>query len=356
MMTYVELAAALGGPDFTRNGGRLLRKSSFTIDIWRRRYKNTDVSISVFDRVHPNFQAPLIGPMYFEMDGSIEGSWHAALRDVRDATVRLVRVLVDDLQVPEGLIRVSFSGSKGFHVMCAPKVYGVMPHAQLNTHYRCLALAIAAQAQASEYLDKGVYDARRVLRLLHSVNSKGTFLAGRPVFKTPVTINELGACSIDHLLELASCRTRRRLPYEEPVPVPKAIEAYQEAVSAADVEKMRRMEEAEARQENLTELRGLPKCMAYLLEYGAPNGFRNNAIYLLASFLHTRKGMTTEEILEEVGAFSGLDAVEIANTVRSAVSGDYHVGCRSPHSQLRMLIDDGVTICDSDVCPVLEGF
>lgn len=356
---YIELAAAPRCGGFTRNGNRLLVKTPYVIAAWRHLHGNTDVYQGVFEREAPRLSAPLIAPFFVELDRDAknDSDWVAQLEPVRDAAVRIVEFYLDDLDIPEESIAISFSGGKGFHVLMPPAVLGVEPHHELNAHYRSMAFEVARRLGVTAYLDKGVYDARRVLRLINSINAKGSDRAGHDVYKIPLSIKDLITRDIGDILELAARPRRRQLDLAAAVPVPRAVEFYRAAVAAVDAEKATRREQVAARAPEVLQSCGpMPPCIHYLLQQGAPEGHRNSALFALAAHLHQRQGLTVEEIVERVGGFAGLESEEIEATVRSAGRGHYGVGCLAETSRLRQLVDDGVTVCDRDLCPILEGF
>ena len=361
---YMELAARKASGKFVRNGNILVHRTELNADIWRRSYSNTDVFMGVFLRTLPRLRAPMIAHLAFDFDGLTgdDNSWLAALEDARVATSKVADVLINDLDIPEDQVRTSFSGSKGFHLLLSPALFGAEPRTDLNQVYRVLASDIARSAGVGAVFDSEIYDARRVFRLLNSINSKGTAHLKRPVFKVPLSLMELVSEEVEDILALARAPRAPVMPDDELVPVPEAVELYRWACNEVEEEARRRVELAQQRGHELPRSScGLPPCMAYLVEHGAPQGYRNNTLFQLVLFLHKRKQKSVEDIYAQVRGFAGLDDDEVKATVASGCRGpnpgeDYRVGCRAQETRLNALIRSGVTICDRERCFILEGF
>lgn len=101
-----------------------------------------------------------------------------ALKDARD----LVRRLLGDYGVPEGVPRIYFSGSKGFHVELPGECLGGF-EASLNAPQKVkdLALRILDGMQT----DTAIYDRTRLWRSPNTINGKGN------LYKIPLTHDEL---------------------------------------------------------------------------------------------------------------------------------------------------------------------
>lgn len=360
---YMELAARKSSGRFVRNGNVLVRHTDLNVMNWRRQFGNQDVFAGVYMRTQPSLRASMIGPLAFDFDAQIkdDDAWLAALGEAQEATSKVVDVLIDELDIPEDQVRVSFSGSKGFHLLLSPVLFGVTPSMDLNQVYKAMASDIARRAGAEAVFDSEIYDARRVFRLLNSINSKGTARLKRPVYKVPISLLELVSEGVEDILALARGPREPVMPEDAVEPVPEAVELYKWACNEVVEETQRRVEQAQQRGHELPRSCSLPPCMAYLAKYGAPQGFRNNALFQLVLFLYKRKQKSVGEIYQQVRGFAGLEDDEVKATVRSGCRGpnpeeDYRLGCRKHRTRLNALIRDGVTICDRERCFILEGF
>jgi len=360
---YMELAAKKPSGTFVRNGNALVRRTELNVSNWRRCHANTDVFMGVFMRTRPKLGAPMVGPLAFDLDGPVseDKCWLAALGEAHSATLKVADFVIDDLGIPEDQVRVSFSGSKGFHLLLSPELFGVTPRTDLNQVYRVMASDIAHRAGVEAVFDSEIYDARRVLRLLNSINSKGSLRLHRFLYKMPLTLTELVNEEVEDILALAHGKREPVMPEDAVEPVQDAVELYTWACNEVEEEARRRVEQAQRQSCELPPSCSLPPCMAYLVEHGAPQGFRNNALFQLVLFLHKRKQLSATEIFAQVRGFSGLEDDEVKAAVRSGCKSrspeeEFRIGCRAQETRLNRLIRNGVTICDRDRCFILEGF
>jgi replicative DNA helicase len=139
---------------------------------YQNRYKGQeDVYFSVFDyefderpSSDSDFEnAPKHGDLYFDLD-SIDPA-----EAEKQANQLIEWFISSGVYLPH--ISKAFSGAKGYHVI-VPKEYISNP-APENTHllYKQIAISLADELKL-DTLDTKVYDARRVLRIPNSVNSK----------------------------------------------------------------------------------------------------------------------------------------------------------------------------------------
>ena len=103
-------------------------------------------------------------PIYFDLD--YPDDVEIALLDCR--------ALVDyftSMDIGQEHIRVWFSGSKGFHVVITPEVFGIKPNAELTYIIKNASTYVANQLNLRSF-DSRVYSIRRLWRLPGSVHQK----------------------------------------------------------------------------------------------------------------------------------------------------------------------------------------
>lgn len=130
---------------------------------YRKRYHNKGLYTSIFRYDAPSLDAPRMSALYFDLDA--EDHLEIAHQDVR--------LLYNYLQhnVPSDIIRVYFSGSKGFHVEVSARALGVSPYMDLARVFRLIA-EDARKELKLETLDFAVYEPRRMWRMPNSRHQK----------------------------------------------------------------------------------------------------------------------------------------------------------------------------------------
>ena len=178
------------------SGGRLKRYLSrdFSDDTWCG-----ESGIELYRSVYKFYgldldSCPVCGPMFFDLDGDLR------TRKVFKALKQSVRALINWFKawgLCEQEIEIYFSGSKGFHVIVPEKVLDIKPSEDLNRINKTLAVFLKNELGIG-YIDTGIYDRRRVLRLPGSVNFK------TGLYKLPLPFDEFDGISLKNLKEVAA--------------------------------------------------------------------------------------------------------------------------------------------------------
>jgi DNA primase catalytic subunit len=133
------------------------------IDQYRKKYNNKGLYTSVFRYNAPSLEAQRISPLYFDLDA--EAHLEIAHQDVR----LLYQYLTH--HIPDEIVDVYFSGSKGFHVEVSARALGVGPHMDLAKIFRLIAEQIKEELKI-ETFDFAVYEPRRMWRMPNSRHQK----------------------------------------------------------------------------------------------------------------------------------------------------------------------------------------
>ena len=177
------------------SGGRLKRYLSrdFSDDTWCSE-SGIELYRSVYKFYGLNLDScPICGPLFFDLDGDLR------TRKVFKALKQSVRAVVNwfkEWGLHEQEIEIYFSGSKGFHVIIPEQVLDIKPSGDLNRINKTIAVFLKNELGIG-YLDTGIYDRRRVLRLPGSVNFK------TGLYKLPLPFEVFDGISLKVLKEAA---------------------------------------------------------------------------------------------------------------------------------------------------------
>ena len=163
---YVEVAR------YVSDLGRVLRDKKNNLPVfydiaeinqYADAYENRGIYTSVFHYNEPNIETSIrLGSLYFDLDSSDLNLSH-------DEVKRLYKHFSSFM--PNGSIRVYFTGSKGFHVELEALALGVTPSNGLHEIFRYIANDIKTNLEL-ETIDFAVYDPRRMWRLPGSMHQK----------------------------------------------------------------------------------------------------------------------------------------------------------------------------------------
>lgn len=303
----------------------LLQKNGFeqSLQRIRKRFGNVDVYYSVYSYEDQDIEnCRLYGAPYLDLDLNLERfeevKWQARL---------VMQFYALHFGIPFEMQEIYFSGSKGFHVLIPPQVFGITPDRQLNVKHKKLAAYIRSELNC-DTIDLGIYDRKRLFRLPNSINSKTGF------YKVPVSLQFLYDATLADICRWAS--KPRAMPFARPAMIEKAAKLYQqlfEEESEACIKKPNRPFEIPTWKKPL-----LP-CVEQLLVTGVAEGRRNNTSVALASSL-MQSGYTleeTEEIMVTWNTHSNeppLGEREILATIRSAynmLQNSKTYGCSAFH-------------------------
>lgn len=127
-------------------------------------------------------------PIYFDLD--YKDDVQIALLDARSIVEYFLR-----MEVPHEHIRITFSGSKGFHIVITPELFGIRPHQEMTYIVKNACTYVAHQLDLLSF-DHRVYSIRRMWRLPQSVHQK------TGLYCTELSHREL-KLSIDEIRQIA---------------------------------------------------------------------------------------------------------------------------------------------------------
>lgn len=136
-------------------------------------------------------------PLYFDLD--YKDDVNIALVEAR----KLVAYFTT-MGIGQEHVRVWFSGSKGFHIVVTPELFGIKPHAELTYIIKNACTYVSSQLKLVSF-DTRVYSIRRMWRMAGSVHQKTglycTELSHQELDETLDTIKELAKVRRDDLYE-----------------------------------------------------------------------------------------------------------------------------------------------------------
>jgi hypothetical protein len=293
--------------------------------------------------------------------------WIKNLELSRADAVKLTHFFIEKFGMTEDEIRVYFSGSKGFHVLVNPVVFGVKPHKQLHRIYKFIAVNLETQLNLQS-LDKGsIYGHGRMWRMVNSIHFKSG------LFKVELNHEELKG-DLRNVINNYAKAPRPDLypPDEVEYNLNDAAAEWFSRMEASweEVEKLQ-ADRVTLKDEVLSKMDGLPVCVQFILERGIlKSGDRNKATMALASYYkdtgHSQQE-TTSVLLDWVKkipkSFTSSSPSEVdASTVGcvKTVYGDdkYHFGCafiRSLHGERNGRNYESVP-CAGRACPAHEDY
>jgi hypothetical protein len=258
----------------------------------------------------------------------------------RKEAVSVIKKLVNDFDIAEGAISVAFTGKKGFSVTISYVVFGAESSADLPLIWKSMVQELATKLKLKT-VDTGIYERRRLWRLLNSRHQK------TGLYKIPLTLAELEKLDIDEIKQKAA-RPRELAIKADVRAIPKAERLFLEHRTRVENWANERKKAFEK-----TELRTIiddPPCVKRRLEIGAKRGERNSLAFQIAVYYASR-GLSQTEIQRICIQFSAkceepLGDGEVQTIVDSAIKGveekRYRVGCSS-----EALVD----FCDKENCP-----
>jgi hypothetical protein len=243
----------------------------------------------------------------------------------RKEAITAIKKVIDEYKIPEASIGIAFSGCKGISVTISHKVFNTQPANDLPLVWKSIARELALKLKLKT-IDLGIYDRRRLWRLLNSRHNK------TGLYKIPLTLTELEKLSIDEIKQLAA---NPRQPFIQPVVVVslQAERLYNEHKEKVEAWLTTRKQKFETIQ--LKETAGDPPCIRKLCETGATKGNRNNTTFQLAVY-YAGKGFNEQDIIQACTQFAAksdqpLTEKEIETLVDSAFKGysegRYSIGC-----------------------------
>lgn len=238
-------------------------------------FNSTDVYICMYNYENDDIDhCKMLGDFYLDFDADIEDE--AAFNELRKEVCMVVNYFVTYWSIPKAMLRIYFSGHKGFHLIVPWMIWGLQPDAELNMKFKLLAKLIAKQCNA-KHLDLGIYDRKRLFRVPGSINSKSG------LHKVPLSYEQLAQFTLEEMIEWAG---EPRYPdwWTGAQYIQKSAEHYKELFrrealkSKLKKHKKKKIELPKKRQPLLP-------CVVEILKLGVSKGQRNNTTVALASSL-----------------------------------------------------------------------
>lgn len=281
------------------------------IERFLQKLNNTDAYSTVYLYETDDIDNCLLyAPIYLDLDIDLkdDGDFRRVVRD----TLITITCIEEELNVPSEYIRIFFSGSKGFHIMIDPIVFGIDPDKDLNDKYKKVATRLNRQTMYKS-IDTGIYDRKRLFRLPNSINSK------TGLYKVPIDIETLRRADYEFIKDYAS--SPKELEVSEVTFVPEAKRAYERLLL---VERMKESRKRTPRSIIPFERKELLPCVEKLIEEGVGKGGRNNACVAIASSV-VQSGVDREETVDILLNWNEnndppLPESEVVRTVYSAYS------------------------------------
>lgn len=298
---------------FSRN--KYINSNKKTIKKYRDYYNNTDVFITPYYYNNPLDVEKSLLYSYFYMDLDIDLIDNEHYNIIKDEAIKILNFFNKELEIPFDLIKIYFSGNKGFHFFIHPIVFGLTPDKDTNVSFKLFAKRLINKLHLTT-VDTVIYDKKRLLRMANSINSKTN------LYKVRITYEQLKTFSYINLIEYAkSIKEDKNIPINKLRTIEKAKSIYQDYVI-----KQYRADGLELQKINNTEKKELLKaclpCVLNLIETGVPIGSRNNATVAIASSLF-QTGAKLEQVIDFLIEWNyeknnETNSKEIINTVKSA--------------------------------------
>lgn len=187
------------------------------VQTWQKTHETSTAGLfaSVFSYpTEDPYIGGVIGPFYLDFD-CIENP-----NKSRKEAAEVVRKLIEDYRIPEATVSITFSGCKGFHLIVSPEVFNIQPCDLLPAIYKSIAEELARKLKLKT-LDLGIYDRRRLWRLLNSKHDKTRLYA------IQLTKVELENLDIEQIKQLA-LNPREPFIQAEAKPVQEAEQLFNE--------------------------------------------------------------------------------------------------------------------------------
>lgn len=245
-------------------------------------YNHTDVYYTIYTYANIDIEnCDIIAPLYFDFDDNcIESDY----LNIRRQVYQTVKYLDRQLYIPQEDIQIYFSGNKGFHLIIAPDILGIKPDKELNIKYKKLVSFIAKECGLT-YLDKRIYDRKRLFRLPNTINSKSG------LYKIQLTLDQLMNSSYEDIVDLA--KTEQPLTVKKYELSEKAAKCYERLFST--ISSIKNSKPKKVFDINNIVKRPILPCILSILGTSIPKGQRNNTTVVVASSL-LQSGRKLDEV------------------------------------------------------------
>ena len=316
LSNYINEYGVHNGSYFQRNMYQRCDQQKEAIQTLRDGYDNTDIYKCMYAYENDDYDnARIYAPMYLDFDiDAIEDK--ANFRKVKADLNMTIMALNEDWGIPVEMLKIYFSGNKGFHIIIDPVIFGAESKQDLNLDYKIFAAEICNQT-SYHTIDIRMYDRRRLFRIENSINAK------RNLYKIQLKPDEIEAMTYESLTKLAS--SQRELKSTAAVEIPSAVSAYRRKLKQASQYKIKKVVDRKAKaavKEKYSGPKEILPCILSGIEDGAPIGSRNNVMVALASGLF-QFGQDTDQVFELMLQWNEsneepLTEKEIQTTIRSA--------------------------------------
>lgn len=279
------------------------------------------------------------GDFYLDFDNVIEKEedFLKIKADVRQA----LKYLKLFLNISIEQVRFFFSGNKGVHLIVDAQTIGLEPHIALNSIYKDMADDIKKYCKY-ETLDTGVYDDKRMFRMVNSINKKSG------LYKIPITAKELNDLTYAQIAELA--RNPRMINTPTPIKSDKATRMFADYVRNWS----EKIERSKTFTGKIRQLKELPPCIKAMHEnvFKETVDRRNQSGTSLTSF-YFQQGLEREETMQIMlkwgieNCSPSLNHNDIKTIVNSVYNGQYRYGCSS--------FKELSGVCDKENCPLFKN-
>lgn len=306
------------------------------LNSFKKKYNNTDIYNTLYTYDSLNIEdSSLLGPFYLDFDSlNIEEEYFIIRREVYQTIKYLKRIW----GIPEYMIKLFFSGAKGFHIIVPYQTIGIIPDIELNFKYKKIAKLIAKECNL-KHLDTSIYDKRRLFRIVNSINSK------TGLYKIPLTLECLMQSNLNDIKQIAA--TPKEILYEDPIKIEKAFKYYTNLFRLSN--KKVYSNKSNENKINYYNNELLP-CIESILKNNVKQGKRNNTTVILASSLFQKRKTLKEviDILQEWNKYNepSLSEAELITTIASAQNmsnNNKYYGCNSIKN---------LDLCIKNKCPL----
>ena len=313
------------------------------IEKFRNENNNVDIYLCAYryenqDNIE---KGKLWGAPYLDFDcEDIEDNYDSLKYQVK----YVINYIESSMGIPAEELNIYFSGHKGFHITIPGMGTGIEEGAaDLNQYYKYFAegLNYILCGKNKSYLDTGIYDRRRLFRIVNSINSK----SGR--YKVPVTVDQIYDYGYKEIIEWS------KAPHEDKNAArihhlrASSLEGFENIISygmryederngvSKSIRRRRRLSIFRKREGEEEKKQEILPCTFKLLEEGAEIGTRNNSAFTLASSLF-QAGYNyeeTEEIIEEwnetknAAPISSRELSQAINSAKNSYDRGMEVGC-----------------------------
>lgn len=282
----------------SREHGEWKRLKISQVPIWVKVHDNIDVFYSVQQyKIHPKRfddlrQEPAFAPLYFDFDGNPDGNLTSdeIIESARKDTVALCSMFVNILDLEPNIMRIWFSGSKGFHVTIDGRIFGITPNNKLHLLYKNIAYYYS-QLLKLKTIDLRVYSYRRQWRIPGSRRTKKAMINGEQAeqYKTELTFSELSLLTVDEIKFKSSVIQEPlydELEYRDISPINNAVEWIESFIEQFRIEE--RLFASRAKRKIVIPADSTdkePSCIKAVRNYVFAENKRNQALIVLTTFL-----------------------------------------------------------------------